>query len=105
MNDAYNLVREKRPIIAPNLVFMSQLMDYETKLNDSTVKANSNNGTSSRMNACSKSSSSASLNGLLCHSEVVMETEQSNNNNSSANTYRHGSSNSSSNSNHPVIVN
>ncbi len=34
MNDAYNFVREKRPIIAPNLVFMSQLMDYETKLNN-----------------------------------------------------------------------
>jgi hypothetical protein len=34
MNDAYNFVREKRPIIAPNLVFMSQLMDYEKQLND-----------------------------------------------------------------------
>ena len=32
MNDAYNMVRDKRPIIAPNLVFMSQLMDYEVKL-------------------------------------------------------------------------
>ncbi len=34
MNDAYNFVREKRPIIAPNLVFMSQLMEYEKQLND-----------------------------------------------------------------------
>lgn len=33
-NDAYNRVRELRPIIAPNLIFMSQLMDYETKLSN-----------------------------------------------------------------------
>ena len=40
MNDAYNFVREKRPIIAPNLVFMSQLMDYEAKLNSAKSDVN-----------------------------------------------------------------
>lgn len=32
MNDAYNRVRELRPIVAPNIVFWSQLTDYEVKL-------------------------------------------------------------------------
>jgi len=32
MNDAYNQVKEQRPIISPNLIFMSQLMDYGAKL-------------------------------------------------------------------------
>jgi dual specificity MAP kinase phosphatase len=32
MNDAYGKVREKRPIVAPNLIFMSQLMDFELSL-------------------------------------------------------------------------
>jgi hypothetical protein len=32
MNDAYNFVREKRSIIGPNLVFMSQLSDFEDRL-------------------------------------------------------------------------
>ena len=34
-NDAFNKVREKRPIISPNIVFMSQLMDYESRLKPS----------------------------------------------------------------------
>ena len=36
--DAYEKVREKRPIIAPNIVFMNQLMDYETKLTEKMSK-------------------------------------------------------------------
>ncbi len=32
MNDVYTRVREMRPIVAPNLIFMSQLMDFETCL-------------------------------------------------------------------------
>jgi hypothetical protein len=56
MNDAYNYVREKRPIIAPNLVFMSQLMDYETKLNNSKSDVN-------------KITSSSSNSYVSCHSE------------------------------------
>jgi protein tyrosine phosphatase len=31
MDDAYSRVREKRSIIAPNIIFMSQLMDFEAK--------------------------------------------------------------------------
>ena len=38
MDDAYNRVREKRTIIAPNLIFMSQLMDFEAKF----IKINRN---------------------------------------------------------------
>lgn len=32
LDDAYSQVRSKRPIISPNLVFYSQLMDYESKI-------------------------------------------------------------------------
>jgi dual specificity MAP kinase phosphatase len=32
LNEAYSKVREMRPIIAPNLIFMSQLMEFEAKL-------------------------------------------------------------------------
>lgn len=32
MNDAYNLVSDKRKIIGPNLLFMSQLSDYDDEL-------------------------------------------------------------------------
>lgn len=32
MNDAYNQVKKVRPIIGPNLIFMSQLMDFEINL-------------------------------------------------------------------------
>ena len=39
-NDAYNRVREYRPIIAPNLIFMSQLMDYETKIASENLNKN-----------------------------------------------------------------
>ena len=41
MNEAYDRVRNKRPIIAPNIIFMSQLMDYESKIlnnNNSSLK-------------------------------------------------------------------
>lgn len=42
MNDAYNQVKIQRPIIGPNIIFMSQLMDYESvlKLQDTTNKHN-----------------------------------------------------------------
>ncbi len=55
-NDAYTFVREKRPIIAPNLVFMSQLMDYEAKLNSAKSDVN-------------KLSSNSSNSYVSCHSE------------------------------------
>ena len=32
MNEALNKVRQIRPIVAPNLIFMSQLSDYETRI-------------------------------------------------------------------------
>lgn len=32
MDPTYNRVREMRPIVAPNLIFMSQLMDFEAQL-------------------------------------------------------------------------
>jgi hypothetical protein len=32
MNDAYNLVSDKRKIIGPNLLFMSQLSEYDDEL-------------------------------------------------------------------------
>jgi dual specificity MAP kinase phosphatase len=54
MNDAYEKVRESRPIIAPNIVFMSQLLDYEAKLFSSTdveeTQIKINNPTSSNSN-------------------------------------------------------
>lgn len=40
MNEAYAQVREKRSIIAPNLIFMSQLMDFEE--NNLLIKKNLN---------------------------------------------------------------
>ena len=36
MNDAYNRVRELRPIVAPNFIFMSQLFDFEANMFSST---------------------------------------------------------------------
>ncbi len=32
MDDVYSSVREMRPIVAPNLIFMSQLMDFDTSV-------------------------------------------------------------------------
>lgn len=32
MNDAYARVRDMRPIVAPNLIFIGQLLDFESKL-------------------------------------------------------------------------
>ena len=77
-NDAYNKVREYRPIIAPNLIFMSQLMDYETKIASENLNKNnslllkksnspdlvedsSSSSNSSSMSSSSSSSSSATI--------------------------------------------
>lgn len=38
MNDAYNQVKNQRPIIGPNLIFMSQLMDFEINLHKNNAK-------------------------------------------------------------------
>ena len=71
-NDAYNRVREYRPISAPNFIFMSQLMDYETKIasenlnkNNSLLLKKSNSpdlveDSSSNSSSMSSSSSSSS---------------------------------------------
>lgn len=41
MNEAYNRVKQKRPIIGPNLIFMSQLQEYDINLH-STNKPTKN---------------------------------------------------------------
>jgi hypothetical protein len=73
MNDAFNLVKEARPIIAPNLIFMSQLMDYESaipvcssasKINSSEKNNNNNDESSSnrdKMNRCTTAKVHTSL--------------------------------------------
>ena len=44
MNEAFNRVREMRPIVAPNLIFMSQLMDFEGKAVEVSCSASFNAG-------------------------------------------------------------
>lgn len=65
MNDAYNQVKVHRPIIGPNLIFMSQLMDYETNLETNTLnKLNnkSNNVTSINVFHSNSSETTQSIN-------------------------------------------
>lgn len=52
-NEAFNKVREMRPIVAPNIVFMSQLMDYESRLKATYLTAHlSTRLTTTRLNNC-----------------------------------------------------
>jgi hypothetical protein len=39
MNSAYNEVKDKRVIIGPNIIFLSQLYDYEKNLTESSGTA------------------------------------------------------------------
>jgi hypothetical protein len=39
MNNAYNEVKDKRIIIGPNIIFLSQLYDYEKNLTESSGNA------------------------------------------------------------------
>ena len=55
MDDAYSMVRKKRPIIAPNLIFMSQLMDFETENAKTMCKSNSSKCLTTCMNGELKS--------------------------------------------------
>ena len=76
MDDAYNRVREKRSIIAPNLIFMSQLMDFEAKY----IKINRNN-TNEILSDESNSSSPESTdgNGFLKFSNSKINASKTNN--------------------------
>ena len=60
MNDAYARVREMRPIVAPNLIFMSQLMDFETKLFGSTCSSSSSTGVQIELNNNNNNNTSSS---------------------------------------------
>lgn len=78
-NDAYNKVREYRPIIAPNLIFMSQLMDYETKLADITVDSPINTRQLTVISEDSNSSSSSSTTSSNTNSNDSTNSINSNN--------------------------
>lgn len=86
-NDAYNKVRELRPIIAPNLVFMSQLMDYETRLlnnnnNDSNEESSDSCGSSLSSPILLSSSSSSSCTSSPSNSDTHESTFFTKSNNS-----------------------
>lgn len=67
MNDAYNQVKIQRPIIGPNIIFMSQLMDFE-----SVLKLKGTNTTSKHNNfQQNQQSSTSGANSLVTPITVV----------------------------------
>jgi hypothetical protein len=78
MNEAYNRVKEIRPIVAPNLVFMSQLMDYEEILaKSSTNNSNSNSSNNDLLNGLKKTISACSSFTNLKNEMKTSENETS----------------------------
>jgi hypothetical protein len=79
MNEAYNKVKEIRPIVAPNLVFMSQLMDYEEMLAGSSVNnTNSNSSNNDLFNGLKKTISACSSFTNLKNEMNTSENETNN---------------------------
>ncbi len=74
MDDAYNRVREKRSIIAPNLIFMSQLMDFEAKY----IKINRNTNEILSDESNSSSPESTDGNGFLKFSNAKINASKTN---------------------------
>jgi hypothetical protein len=83
-NDAYNRVREYRPIIAPNLIFMSQLMDYETKIASENLNKNNSlllkkSNSPDLVEDSSSSSNSSSMSSSSSSSSATIDSNDANN--------------------------
>lgn len=103
MNDAYSKVKDIRPIVAPNLIFMSQLMDYEAKLNakESNVnKINTHECTSISNNSTNSSTNTSNV--AIITKSVITKQDSSSSNDSCLSSS--SSSSSSSTPNLPFLI-
>ena len=78
-NEAYNKVRDLRPIIAPNLIFMSQLMDYDAKL-ESLKSVNQKSSLELSDLTDDTSSSSSSYNSSTSSSSTTVSSSSADDN-------------------------
>lgn len=83
MNDAYNKVLQMRPIIAPNIAYYSQLMDFDAKLKSSTSSSNLAQQLSSRFSNCSSSVNSTHANIMNTNTNILKDSTNSSSDNNS----------------------
>lgn len=101
MNDAYSKVKDIRPIVAPNLIFMSQLMDYEAKLNPKESNVNKINTECTSINNNTNTSTNTS-NGTIITKSVITKQDSSSSSDSCLSSS--SSSSSSSTPNLPFLI-